>query len=158
VIYTVALLTVGATATAGLMIECRRAVGWRESVGGATGAIAWIAGEALLLLGICSFTSVGTAHTDGIDIGAVWITPVAVLTAVALLAALQPVRAARRLLQGSGLLVALVSVLTLVTYIADRAEFTRTNFGPLVATTVFVALPALITAALLRLVPGPTAN
>jgi hypothetical protein len=157
VIYTVTLLGLGTGTTVWLGRTMWRSWGQREPVVGVTGFVAWIAGEALLLAGIGAFVAVRVTHADNVDIGAIWVGPAVLLGAMAVEAARRPFTAARHLARSALLLTAAVAVLTVVTFLADRAEFDRTSIGPFVESVVFGAVPALVTAAFLRLAGERTA-
>lgn len=157
-IYTVTLVGCGGAATGWLVDGLRRRAGRRDRAAGWSGVVAWIAGEVLLGLGVAAFATVGVGHADGVDIGAVWIPAVVVLTTLMVEGALRPSEAARLLGRGAGLLVGLMVGLTIAAYVVDRTLFDRAGIGPLVETAVFVAAPALITATFFRLATRPSAT
>ena len=154
-IYTVSLLGLGAGATVWLGRTIWRSWGEREPVVGIIGVVAWVAGEALLLAGIGAFVAVGVTHAEDVDIGVIWVGAAALLGAVAAEGAARPVTAARHLARSAALLAAATAALTLVTFLADRAEFDRTSIGPFAQSVAFGVVPGLVTAAFLRLAGRP---
>jgi hypothetical protein len=155
VIYTVPLLGLGAGTTVWLGRAIWRSWGAREPLVGVVGVVAWVAGEGLLLAGIGAFVTVGVAHADSVDIGVIWAGAAVLLGAVAAEAAARPVTASRHLARSAALLTAVTAALTLVTFLADRAEFDRTSIGPFVQSVAFGAVPGLVTSAFLWLAGRP---
>jgi hypothetical protein len=112
-----------------------------------------IAAVALLLLALGVFVVVRTtlwANGD-VDIGWLGIPGAVLLVATMLLTAVDPARAGALLRLGALLLLPTLVVLTLGTYLFERAEWREASIGPIVGGTLFFVLPALVVGRLARM-------
>ncbi len=116
---------------------------------GAGGWLAWGVGIALLATGTWVFGTAGHLQEEA-DLGAVAPWAALAVGACTLLGALRPVSAAFLLLRIAGGLVAIVAVLSALTWVFDQDEWEVTGFGPLLGSVFLVAAPVTIAAYLLR--------
>jgi hypothetical protein len=122
---------------------------------GVGGWLAWAVAIALLGTGTWVFGTAGHLQAEA-DLGAVAPWAALAVGACTLLGAMRPVLAASLLLRIAAGLVAIVAVLSALTWVFDQDEWEVTGFGPLLGAVFLVAAPVTIAAYLLRWCVVPT--